>query len=63
MLIDNINMPMSLSLLSVLETQDKDMGMFAAGPWQSFGVTEDTVQIAVTQQVDQKTVVDGEMIH
>jgi len=46
-------------LLTVLETQDKDMGMFAAGPWQTFGVTEDTVQIAVTQQVDQKTVVDG----
>ena len=46
----------------LLETQDKDMGMFAAGPWQTFGVTEDTVQIAVTQQVDQKTVVDGERV-
>ncbi|CAD7939699.1 unnamed protein product [Amoebophrya sp. A120] len=46
-------------LLTVLETQDKDMGMFAAGPWQTFGVTEDTVQIAVAQNVDQKTVVDG----
>ena len=25
--------------------------MFGAGPWQTFGVTEDTVQIAVTQGV------------
>lgn len=34
-------------LLTVLETQEMDMTMWEKGPWFTFGVTEDTVQIAV----------------
>mmetsp|Transcript_41209 Transcript_41209/g.89811 ORF Transcript_41209/g.89811 Transcript_41209/m.89811 type:complete len:568 (-) Transcript_41209:100-1803(-) len=34
-------------LLTVLETQDKDMTMFLKGPFYTFGITEDTVQINV----------------
>lgn len=39
-------------LLTVLEQQDKDMTMWEKGPWYTFGVTEDTVQIAVEQGVN-----------
>lgn len=46
-------------LLTVLESQDKDMSMFEKGPWHTFGVIDDSVQIAVSQAVDEKTVVDG----
>jgi len=46
-------------LLTVLESQDKDMSMFENGPWHTFGVTDDTVQIAVVQAMDEKNVVDG----
>jgi hypothetical protein len=48
-------------LLTVLETQDKDMGMWEKGPWYTFGITEDTVQIAVEQGAGDAAVVDGIM--
>jgi len=46
-------------LLTVLESQDKDMTMFEKGPWYTFGIVDDSVQTAVTQKVDEKTVVEG----
>jgi hypothetical protein len=46
-------------LLTVLEAQDREMKMFDQGPWHTFGITEDTVQIALNQAVDDRTVVDG----
>jgi len=48
-------------LLTVLETQDKDMSMWEKGPWYTFGITEDTVQIAVEQGAGDAAVVDGIM--
>lgn len=46
-------------LLTVLETQDKDMRMFQQGPWHTFGVTEDTVQIACAHDTEARTDVQG----
>lgn len=46
--------------LTVIEgKEDRDMRLFNQGPWRTFGVTRDEVQIALKQGVDQKTVVDG----
>jgi hypothetical protein len=42
-----------------MESAGKDTSFFKLGPWQTFGITEDTVQIAVDQSRDQRTVVDG----
>eukprot|EP00397_Hematodinium_sp_SG-2012_P014243 GEMP01014474.1.p1 GENE.GEMP01014474.1~~GEMP01014474.1.p1 ORF type:complete len:601 (+),score=123.22 GEMP01014474.1:32-1804(+) len=46
-------------LLTVLESQDKDMTMFEKGPWYTFGVVDDTVQIAIVKAMDEKNVVEG----
>lgn len=46
--------------LTVIEgKEDRDMRLFNQGPWRTFGVTRDEVQIALKHGVDQKTVVDG----
>jgi len=46
-------------LLTVVESQDRDISMFNKGPWHTFGVIDDSVQIAIVQAMDEKTVVDG----
>lgn len=38
---------------------DRDMKLFNQGPWHTFGVKRDEVQIALKQGVDNKTKVDG----
>jgi len=38
---------------------EQDMSALEKGPWYVFGITNDTVQIAVTKNHDEKTVVDG----
>merc|ERR1719504_343352 len=49
-------------LLTVLETQEgKDMEMWEKGPWYTFGITEETVQIAVEQGAGEAAVVEGIM--
>ena len=35
------------------------MRLFNQGPWRTFGVTRDEVQMALKQGTDQKTIVDG----
>ena len=46
--------------LNVIEVkQDRDTSMFNQGPWRTFGVTRDEVQIAIKQGTDSKTIVDG----
>lgn len=45
--------------LTIIEgKEDRDMRLFNQGPWRTFGVTRDEVQIALKQGTDQ-TVVDG----
>lgn len=46
--------------LTVIEgKEDRDMRLFNQGPWRTFGVTRDEVQMALKQGTDQKTIVDG----
>lgn len=46
--------------LTVFENkEDKDMRRFNKGPWRTFGVERDEVQIALAQDSDQKTYIDG----
>jgi hypothetical protein len=46
--------------LNVIEVKhDRDTSMFNQGPWRTFGVTRDEVQIAIKQGTDSKTIVDG----
>lgn len=46
--------------LTVIEGKDdRDMRLFNQGPWRTFGVTRDEVQIALKQGTDLKTVVEG----
>jgi len=45
--------------LTVIEgKEDRDMRLFDQGPWRTFGVTLDEVQIALKQGTAEKTVVD-----
>lgn len=45
--------------LTVIEgKEDRDMRLFNQGPWRTFGVTRDEVQIALKQGTDVKTAVD-----
>mmetsp|Transcript_9513 Transcript_9513/g.25822 ORF Transcript_9513/g.25822 Transcript_9513/m.25822 type:complete len:588 (-) Transcript_9513:43-1806(-) len=45
--------------LTVIEGKDdRDMRLFNQGPWRTFGVTRDEVQIALKQGTDVKTAVD-----
>eukprot|EP00971_Amphidinium_carterae_P143676 2846716-Amphidinium_carterae.1 len=46
--------------LTVVESkEDRDMRMFNQGPWRTFGVTRDEVQIALKRGLDKKTQVEG----
>ena len=37
------------------------MSMFNKGPWYTFGITDDTVQVAVGRDFDQKTNISGKL--
>jgi len=39
--------------------EDRDLRLFNQGPWRTFGVTRDEVQIALKQGTDNKTIIDG----
>lgn len=41
------------------DKDDRDMSLFNQGPWRTFGVTRDEVQIALKQGVDEKTNIEG----
>mmetsp|Transcript_117246 Transcript_117246/g.373482 ORF Transcript_117246/g.373482 Transcript_117246/m.373482 type:complete len:576 (-) Transcript_117246:215-1942(-) len=46
--------------LKVIEGhEDRDLRLFKQGPWRTFGVTRDEVQIALKQGTDNKTIIDG----
>lgn len=46
--------------LTVIEgKEDRDIRIFNQGPWRTFGVTRDEVQIALKQGTDYTTIVDG----
>jgi hypothetical protein len=41
------------------DKDDRDMSLFNQGPWRTFGVTRDEVQIALKQGVDETTNIEG----
>uniref|UniRef100_A0A6V0C0M2 WW domain-containing protein n=1 Tax=Zooxanthella nutricula TaxID=1333877 RepID=A0A6V0C0M2_9DINO len=41
--------------------EDRDLRLFNQGPWRTFGVTRDEVQVALKQGTDNKTIIDGIM--
>lgn len=46
--------------MTVIEgKEERDVRLFNQGPWRTFGVTRDEVQIALKQGTDNKTIVDG----
>ncbi|CAE8607515.1 unnamed protein product, partial [Polarella glacialis] len=46
--------------LTVIEGKDdRDMRLFNQGPWRTFGVTREEVQMALKQSTDQNTIVSG----
>eukprot|EP00401_Gymnodinium_catenatum_P076088 CAMPEP_0117464950 /NCGR_PEP_ID=MMETSP0784-20121206/4374_1 /TAXON_ID=39447 /ORGANISM="" /LENGTH=611 /DNA_ID=CAMNT_0005258843 /DNA_START=40 /DNA_END=1872 /DNA_ORIENTATION=- len=48
-----------LNTVEAGERDDRDLSLFTQGPWRTFGVTRDEVQIALRQGVDEKTTVKG----
>lgn len=48
-----------LTVIEGKNDDDKDMSLFNQGPWRTFGVTRDEVQIALKQGVDETTNIEG----